>query len=137
MPDAPQTIAIVGIGGVLPGSSSLEQFWQHVLAARSVAKEVPANRWPLAVEDAYAAAPAPDKVYSKRGCFVEGFTLDPAGLPFSAELLAGLDPMFHLLLAAGRAAWNDAVTRNTDPSRAGIIVGNIALAYRCLLGAGG
>jgi PfaB family protein len=120
-------IAIVGIGGIFPGAMDVAQFWAHVLAGRSQSRQVPPGRWPLSIDDVYAPQLAPDKVYSKRGCFVDDFTCDLSGLNISREQLDRLDPMFHLLLHAGKAAWQDTVTKNIDPQRAGIIIGNIAL----------
>ena len=120
-------IAIVGIGGIFPGAMDVAQFWSHVEAGRSLSREVPAGRWPLGMEDVYAPHLAADKVYSKRGCFVEEFECDLDELDISREQLNRLDPMFHLLLHAGRAAWRDAVTGGVDQKRAGIIIGNIAL----------
>ena len=61
------------------------------------------------------------------GCFVEGFELDPEGLDLDPALLARLDPMFHLALHAGRAAWRDARTEELDRSRVGVVFGNIVL----------
>ena len=119
-------IAIVGIGGVFPGAADVEQFWGHVLAGRSMSREVPAGRWPLSEEDAYAPDLMPDRVYSTHGCFVDDFRCDPEGLAISAELLERLDPMFHLLLRGG-AAWRDTVTDGVDRKRVGIIIGNIVL----------
>ncbi len=128
--DLSHDIAIVGMGGIFPGAQNPEQFWQGVLAGRSQSREVPAGRWPLATADAYDPAttpPKPDKVYSKRGCFVDPFTCDIEGLRISREQLDRLDPMFHLLLHAGKAAWQDTVTRHINPARTGIIIGNIVL----------
>ena len=125
-----QQIAIVGIGGIFPGAMDVAQFWSHVLAGRSLSREVPAGRWPISPQEAYDpcnSPPQPDKVYSTRGCFVDPFTCDLTGLNISREQLDRLDPMFHLLLHAGRDAWNDTVTSNTDRQRTGIIIGNIAL----------
>ena len=120
-------IAIVGIGGIFPGAADPDQLWMHILAGRALTRQVPQGRWPLALADVYAAELAPDKVYSQRGCYIENFTFDPTGLRLDADLLNRLDPMFHLLLHAGRMAWRDAKTSPIDPHRAGIIIGNIAL----------
>ncbi len=120
-------IAIVGIGGVFPGAADVEQFWSHVLAGRSMSREVPPGRWPLSKDDAYFPELMPDRVYSTRGCFVDDFRCDPEGLAIAPDLLDRLDPMFHLLLRAGRAAWRDAVTSGIDLKRVGVIVGNIVL----------
>jgi acyl transferase domain-containing protein/3-hydroxymyristoyl/3-hydroxydecanoyl-(acyl carrier protein) dehydratase len=125
-----QQIAIVGIGGIFPGALDVTQFWEHVLAGRSLAREVPPGRWPISPEAAYdprSNPPQPDKVYSKRACFIDAFTCDLAGLNITRDELDRLDPMFHLLLHSGHAAWQDTVTKNVDRTRTGIIIGNIAL----------
>ena len=48
-------------------------------------------------------------------------------MPFSRELLAQLDPLFHLTLAAGNEAFFSAQTTNLDRRRVGVILGNIQL----------
>jgi len=45
-------IAIVGLGGVFPGAHDLESFWKNVEAGRDAARDVPADRWLLAPDDA-------------------------------------------------------------------------------------
>jgi PfaB family protein len=123
-----QTIAIVGVGGVFPGAADLNAFWENILAARDCSREPPEGCWLLPLDDVYDAnGPQPDKVYSKRACFVEGFQPDTQGLHIDDAFLADLDPMFQLLLHAGNRAWQDAVTANLDKQRVGIIIGNIAL----------
>ena len=106
---APERIAVVGLGGVFPDSPSPADLWNHVLRAADTCRDVPPGRWLLDPDDAFApGAPAPDRVYSRRGCFIDGFHLDPVGLDLPADLLAGLDPVFHLALHAGRQAWQSA-----------------------------
>ena len=124
------TIAIVGIGGIFPRASDLDGFWNNILKGVNAARKIPEERWILPLEKAYDPNKGvPDKVYSKRGCFVEGSStaLIPQGLRISPSLLKELDPMFHLLLYAGHQAFNDAVTENIDRSRVGVIIGNIVL----------
>jgi acyl transferase domain-containing protein/3-hydroxymyristoyl/3-hydroxydecanoyl-(acyl carrier protein) dehydratase len=122
-----QRIAIVGMGGVFPGASNLVEFWDNIQAARDCAQEVPDDRWLLDKKDVYAREVSPDKVNSIRGCFVDSFTLDPEGLDIDKAILARLDPMFHLLLHAGRQAWEDTVTEKLERKRVGVIIGNIVL----------
>ena len=50
-----ERIAIVGLGGIFPGAMDAAQLWEHVKARRSMSREVPAGRWPLAVKDVFAA----------------------------------------------------------------------------------
>lgn len=116
------------MGGVFPGAGDLDQFWDNISSARDLTREPPPGRWLLSLADAYdGSGPQPDKVYSKRACFVEDLAVDKTGLDIEDGLLAQLDPMFHLLLQAGGQAWRDAVTGNIDRQRTGIIIGNIAL----------
>ena len=116
------------MGGVFPGAPSLDHFWHLVEQGRDTCGPVPAGRWLL--DPAQIRNPshgAPDAVFTDRGCFIEGFTPDlgASGLPHSVA--ATLDPAFHLLLAAGQAAFAQARTGTLDRSRTGIIIGSIAL----------
>ena len=123
-----ERVAIVGIGGIFPRSPDLDQFWANVRGGVAATSEVPPGRWPLDPADAYDPRVAlADHVYSTRGCFVEGFRLDPGGLDVDPTLLDRLDPMFHLALHAGRAAWRDARMDEVDRSRVGVVFGNIVL----------
>ncbi len=121
-------IAIVGIGGVFPGSPDLDGFWDNIREGVSSAREVPEGRWLLSREKAYHPEKGmPDKIYSRRGCFIQDILPVPENLDISPSLLKELDPLFHLLLHAGNQAFNDANTTNLDRSRVGVIIGNIAL----------
>jgi acyl transferase domain-containing protein len=121
-------IAIVSMGGLFPGASSPERLWQQVLAAADGSREVPPGRWLLDPQSAYDPAIArPDRVYSLRGYFLDEIPQNFDELALSAELLAQLDPVFHLALHAGRQAFDSAATHTLDRRRVGVILGNIAL----------
>jgi acyl transferase domain-containing protein/3-hydroxymyristoyl/3-hydroxydecanoyl-(acyl carrier protein) dehydratase len=126
----PPSVAIVGIGGLFPDAPDLGRFWDNIRNGRSAAREVPAGRWLLPAAAAFAPeAGAADRVYSRRGCFIDA--LPPlsvlTGLAIDPEFAAGLDPLFHLLLHAGKRAFDDGVTEPLDRSRVGVIIGNLAL----------
>ena len=121
-------IAIVSRSGLFPGASSPERLWQQVLAAADASRDAPSERWLLDPRDAYDPAVArPDRVYSLRGYFLDDIPLPSDGLDLPAELLAQLDPVFHLALHVGRQAFASAVTHSLDRRRIGVILGNIAL----------
>jgi len=122
-----QAIAIVGIGGVLPGAESLEVFWANIVAGRDAVAEVPDDRWAISGDKVYAPEPSPDRVYSRRACLVAPPLPSFPDLALDSELVASLDPMFHLVLAAGREAWHDARMARVDRRRVGVVLGNIAL----------
>jgi acyl transferase domain-containing protein/3-hydroxymyristoyl/3-hydroxydecanoyl-(acyl carrier protein) dehydratase len=124
------SVAIVGIGGIFPDAPDLSRFWDNIRAGRSAAREVPAGRWHLPADAVFDPEPgSPDRVYSRSGCFIEALPplTELAGLDLDPALLAGLDPLFHLLLHAGHRAFADAVTAPVDRARIGVIVGNLAL----------
>jgi PfaB family protein len=124
------SVAIVGIGGIFPDAADLDTFWDNIRSCRSAFREIPDGRWMVPVDSVFdPEAGKTDHVYSRRGCFLNqlpsaatlsGLSLDPA-------LLEGLDPLFHLLIHAGKRAFDDAVTAPLDRSRIGVIVGNLAL----------
>jgi len=132
-----QHIAIVGIGGLFPGDGDtegctqtethLETFWKNIQTGRDCSRVVPDDRWLLSKDDAWSFELAADKVNSIRGCFLDTLQLDPTGLDLDKNILAKLDPMFHILLHAGRQAWQDINNDNIDKQRVGIIIGNIVL----------
>ncbi len=116
------------MGGVFPGAQSLAQFWDLVEQGRDTCRPVPAGRWLLAPERIRNTAPgAPDAVFTDRGCFIEGFSPDFAATGLPRDIAEALDPAFHLLVAAGQAAFAQARTETLDRSRVGVIIGSIAL----------
>ncbi len=124
----PEPIAIVGLGGVLPGAATLDEFWSVVEAGVDTASDPPPGRWCLDLERAYSKDQAqPDRVHSRRACFVRDFEFDVQGFDLPRELVESLDPMVHLALHAGREAWRDSVTEAVDPARVGVMLGNIVL----------
>ena len=124
------SVAIVGIGGIFPDAPELTKFWDNIRSAKSAAREVPAGRWALPADTAFdPEAGKPDHVYSKRGCFIEAVPplSELSGLSIDPKIAADLDPLFHLLLHAGKRAFDSAVTATLDRSRIGVIIGNLAL----------
>jgi PfaB family protein len=130
------SIAIVGMGAVLPGARDLAEFWQLVASGGNAMRPAPRGRWALSAEEALSHGVEPDRVYSAIGCFLDdeqtsierlANVATSAGLNVDVNLFAQLDPLYRLLTIAGIEAWQDAVTKALDRRRIGVIVGNIAL----------
>jgi len=124
------SVAIVGVGGIFPGAPDLTAFWETIRLAKSAAREVPEGRWQIPAGTAFdAEAGKADHVYSRRGCFIEAIPplSELNGLKIDPKVISGLDPLFHLLLHAGKRAFDSAVTKPLDRSRIGVIIGNLAL----------
>src|SRR6267154_5066519 len=118
--DSLPRIAIVGLGGLFSQSPTLEHFWSHIRNGVDTAREVPPRRWLLSRQDAFHPVPGmPDKVYSTKACLID--ETDPAracGVAFG-------DPLYSLILHAGKKAWSDGETASLDPQRVGVVTGNI------------
>ncbi|MFO0952254.1 MAG: beta-ketoacyl synthase N-terminal-like domain-containing protein [Isosphaeraceae bacterium] len=129
MTEPSRRVAIVGLGGVFPGAPDPSRFWELLSGGIDATTDVPPGRWRLDPARAYdPSVAAPDRVYSTRGGFVDPVGLAPEDLGLVPDADADrLDPMFHLALHAGRAAWEDARTDAVDRSRVGVILGNIVL----------
>ena len=124
------SVAIVGIGGIYPDAPDLDRYWQNILTGRCAARQVPDGRWLIPAATAFAPEPGiADHVYSLTGCFID--TIPPLsgleGLACNPERFYSLDPLFHLLIHAGKRAFDDGVTAPLDRSRIGVIIGNLAL----------
>ncbi|HEX6101218.1 MAG TPA: alpha/beta fold hydrolase [Thermoanaerobaculia bacterium] len=92
-------IAIIGIGGRMPGSRNLIEFWTHLLEGRSSIEEVPIQRWDWR---AYSGDP---KQGDKTDCFHGSFLRDIECFDYrhfdiSAREAELMDPQQRLLLEA-------------------------------------
>ena len=120
MQDLGCSIAIVGIGALFPNAPQLDQYWELIRTGSSAARQVPPDRWHVPAEQVYdPEVGKTDHVYCTQGCFLSETPQVPE--------LADMDPLFHLLVTAGRRAFADAQTSNLDRSRVGVIIGNLAL----------
>jgi acyl transferase domain-containing protein/3-hydroxymyristoyl/3-hydroxydecanoyl-(acyl carrier protein) dehydratase len=122
-----EPIAVCGLGATLPGAFALEQFWSNLVGRVDCSRDVPAERWVLPPDQAYDPSGSADHVISRRGCFLDPFAFDPAGLNIDAGWLQQLDPLYTLALQAGRQAWLDGRTEQLDRSEVGVILAAIAL----------
>lgn len=125
-----RSVAVVGMGGIFPDAPDLSRFWENISTGKSAAREVPEGRWQCSAEDMYdPQVGRVDHVYSKTGCFISEIPplSDLSGLQIDTQLIADLDPLFHLLLHAGKRAFDDGITDRIDRNRIGVIIGNLVL----------
>ena len=93
-----------------------------MLAGADRSRDVPPGRWMLDPDEIFdPTIGAPDKVYCRRGYFLDDVPRD------ASASLAGLDPVFHLTLFAGRQAFAAGATSGLDRRRVGVILGDIVL----------
>ena len=107
-------IAIVGIGGLFPGSLDVGTFWRHILNKSDLVTEVPASHWRASdYLDAAGAAPGKDggsfdKTYAARGAFLPPVPFDPLSLGLPPSLLSSTDTSQLLALLVARSTLQDA-----------------------------
>ena len=127
-PQGRPLVAIVSTAGLFPGSTTLDEFWANVIAGRDCSSEVPADRWAIPSSETFDSTVGKyDHVYSTRGYFLPQIPIDFNNLAVDHELLHQLDSSVHLAIHIARQAWDAAITSHVDPSRAGVILGHIAL----------
>ncbi len=103
------------------------RFWENVVGRVDQTREVPEGRWILDPRRATADSPEPDRVVSIRGCFVDPFRCDVAGMDIDGALLDQFDPLYSMVLHAGHSAWRSGSTTAVDRSRVGVVLASIAL----------
>lgn len=122
-------VAIVGIGGRLPSSATLEEFWGHLAAGRDLTRPYPLERG------------FSDRVFPERfrGSYVDDVDAFDAQLfRISPREAAQMDPQQRLLLHAAHEAVLDSgqVPAALAGSRTGVFVGLSGADYLSLLGPG-
>jgi len=122
-------IAIVGISAKIPGSETMDEFWNYLCKYKESGKEI--NRWDL---EAYydTEAGKPGKTYCKNGNFLESIDKFDAGFFHIAKSEANaIDPQERMFLETVWNAMEDAgYTKDTLDRNTGVYVGVTTSSYR-------
>ncbi|MFO0728876.1 MAG: SDR family NAD(P)-dependent oxidoreductase [Myxococcota bacterium] len=118
-------IAIVGLGGVFPGSVDLAQFFGHILAGADLITEIPESHFSL--PEWFDQDPkAPDKIYTRRGGFLPEISFDPLKNGIPPSMLSSTDTSQLLGLLVARTTLEDAFGgrfAEADKARISVILG--------------
>jgi acyl transferase domain-containing protein/phosphopantetheinyl transferase len=118
-------VAIVGMAAVFPGAPDLATYWSNILAGVDAITDVPATRWDPSYYDPEAAARRGDRLYCRRGGFVQAATFEPTQYGIMPTAVPGAEPDQLLALHVATQALLDAGGEHWlgDRSRVGVIVG--------------
>ncbi|WP_150242312.1 amino acid adenylation domain-containing protein, partial [Nocardiopsis quinghaiensis] len=123
-------IAVIGVDGVFPGASSVDELWRVLVRGEDHVREVPADRWNL--EDYYATDQAPGSVYLREAGFVrEWDEFDPGFFRIPPADARWMDPQQrHLIQSAWRALENAGPSGAHRDMTVGVFVGASYQHYR-------
>ncbi|MEW6167478.1 MAG: beta-ketoacyl synthase N-terminal-like domain-containing protein, partial [Pseudomonadota bacterium] len=103
----PSDVAIVGIGVLLPGAGTPQDYWHHIVHRIGAIGEIPAARWDWQ-QYFDADRKARDKVYSRWGGFLDEISFDPMRFGIPPKSMKAIDPMQLLTLEVASRALFDA-----------------------------
>ncbi len=118
-----KSIAIVSAGLRFPGAKNLDAFKALLEQGLDMSRPVAEERW--AARGRRAAKE--EGFFHARAYRLESWHETAEGLRLSQEQIDSLDPLFHIGLGAAKDAFYSAKTQALDLTRAGVILGNIAL----------
>ncbi|MCP5002672.1 MAG: SDR family NAD(P)-dependent oxidoreductase, partial [Planctomycetes bacterium] len=132
-----EPIAIIGVSGIYPHASNLEQYWHNLKTGKNCVTEIPPDRWTLEgfyCPDAQQAV-ARGKSYSKWGGFVDQFAeFDPLFFNISPREAMNMDPQERLFLQVSWNALEDAgctrsILKEKYQRRVGVFAGITKTGY--------
>ena len=121
------TIAVVGMSGLFPGALDTSALWANVCAKFDATRNVAPGRWIAGPDAMLRPDPQPDKAYSARCCLLPTFRFEPDGLDLDPGFARSLDPLYHVLLHAGREALRGSSAPKLARERTGVILAAIVL----------
>ncbi len=121
-----EPIAIIGMGAIMPGALTKDEFWQNIQSGKYCITEVPKSYWDA---DLYYSPDhkAEDKLYSKIGGFIPStFKFDSIRYRIPPQIAKQMDPIQHLAIETTRMALEDSGydKKEFDRNRCAVIVGN-------------
>ncbi len=122
-------IAIIGMAGLFPGSSTNEEFWQNLLDEKDLTSL--ANHQDFGVDPAIFYEDkkgAVDRCYSLRGGYIRNFDFDPEGYQLSPDFLARQDKLYQWSLYVAKAALKESGYADNQQilAKCGLILGNLS-----------
>ncbi len=116
-------IAIVGMSGVFPGANDVDTFWENIKNKKDAFKDAPEDR----ISNVFFndTSHAVDRIYCKRGGFIENVAFDPLQFGILPLAVEGTEPDHLITLKLAWDALRDADILNQEDllSQTGIIIG--------------
>lgn len=128
-----EKIAVIGMSGLLPGSETLDQFWDNLINNRDLVSNSSTRDFGADPGIFYHEEKGKlDKCYSLRGGYIHNFEFDASGYALSEDLLQKQDDQFKWSLYVAREALKDSGywQQQSVLERCGVIMGNLSFPTR-------
>ncbi|MFF4603474.1 type I polyketide synthase [Streptomyces sp. NPDC001339] len=119
-------VAIVGMAVLFPGAPDLATYWRNLTAGLDAITEVPSGRWDPSFYDPAAAGGRADRVYCRRGGFVDELAeVEATRFGIMPHSVPGTEPeqLIALHVAAEAIADAGGEARLPDRDRIGVVLG--------------
>ncbi|MFI1101710.1 beta-ketoacyl synthase N-terminal-like domain-containing protein [Streptomyces melanogenes] len=119
-------VAIVGMAVLLPGAGDLDAYWRNLVDGVDAVREVPEGRWDPVYYRPGDPGGAADRIYCRRGGFVDGLAeVDAARFGIMPSSVAGTEPDQLIALSVAARALADAggEERLPERGRVGVVLG--------------
>ncbi len=125
----PSKIAIIGMSGLFPGSSTNEKFWENLMQEKDLIEV--ANEHDFGVDSNVFFQEGKgivDKCYSTRGGYIRDFKFDPNGYQLPADFLEKQDKLYQWSLYVAKQALKDSgyLEDKNLLKKCGLILGNLS-----------
>jgi len=121
-----EPIAVVGIGAIMPGALTKDEFWSNIKEGKYCITEIPASYWDYKLF--YSPDhKAEDKLYSKIGGFIpQSFKFNSLKYRIPPQIAKQMDTVQHLAIETTRMALEDSGydKKEFDHNRTAVIIGN-------------
>lgn len=122
-------IAIIGMSGLFPGSSTNEEFWENLVGEKNLIEL--ANKEDFGVDPDVFYQPDKglvDKCYSLRGGYIRNFNFDPTGYELPKDFVAQQDKLYQWSLYVAKEALKDSGYYGNKAilENCGLILGNLS-----------
>jgi len=122
-------IAIIGMSGLFPGSSTNKEFWENLVGEKNLIK--------MATEEDFGVSPdaffqsekgVVDKCYSLRGGYIRNFDFDPTGYKLPSDFVAKQDKLYQWSLYVAKEALKDSGYYDSETAleKCGLVLGNLS-----------
>jgi hypothetical protein len=114
------------MAAMMPGAPNLDAYWRNIVGGVDAVTEAPASRWDPEFYDPAASSTRPDRVYCRRGGFVDEFaSVDPLEFGIMPDSVPGAEPDQLIALRVAAEAIEDAGGRGRLPrgDRVGVVLG--------------